>query len=210
MHISVILAHPDARSFNHAIARTAVEQIQRNGLRVCFHDLYQERFDPLLFGAEIPKEASLPPAIARHCEEIAAAQGIIIVHPNWWGQPPAILKGWVDRVIRPGVAYQFLEGDSGEGVPRGLLQARAAVVFNTSNTEMQRERTVFGDPLETIWKHCIFGLCGVEDFHRRMFTIVVTSTEAQRKAWLEEVRQAVDRLFPSQAGAGCGAAGGCR
>ena len=62
------------------------------------------------------------------------AEGIIIIHPNWWGMPPAILKGWVDRVMRPGVAYEFLEGDSGEGVPRGLLRARRAIVFNTSNT----------------------------------------------------------------------------
>ncbi len=198
MSVSVILAHPDARSFNHAIARASVDQIERNGHRVYFHDLYQERFDPLLFSPEIPKEAPLPADIARHCEEIATAQGIVIVHPNWWGQPPAILKGWVDRVIRPGVAYEFLEGDSGEGVPRGLLKAHAAIVFNTSNTEIQREREVFGDPLETIWKHCIFGLCGVADFQRRIFTVVVTSRDDQRRAWLDEVRQCVDRCFPKR------------
>jgi NAD(P)H dehydrogenase (quinone) len=199
MHISLILAHPDPRSFNHAIARAAAAQIEDNGHRVCFHDLYQEHFDPLLVGPEIPREAPLPAAIARHCEEIAQAEGIVIVHPNWWGQPPAILKGYVDRVIRPGVAYEFLEGDSGEGVPKGLLKARAAIVFNTSNTEIQREREVFGDPLETIWKNCIFGLCGVADFHRRMFTVVVTSSEEQRRAWLDEVRRSVDRLFPPEA-----------
>jgi putative NADPH-quinone reductase len=199
MHISLILAHPDARSFNHAIAGAAAAQIEENGHRVFFHDLYKENFDPLLFGAEIPRDASLPPAVARHCEEIAAAQGIVIVHPNWWGQPPAILKGWVDRVIRPGVAYDFLEGDSGEGVPRGLLKARTALVFNTSNTEVQREREAFGDPLETIWKNCIFGLCGVAHFHRRMFTVVVTSGDDQRRAWLDEVRGSVERLFPPEA-----------
>lgn len=55
------------------------------------------------------------------------------------GQPPAILKGWVDRVIRAGVAYEFAEGDSGEGVPIGLLKAKSALVFNTSNTLEERE-----------------------------------------------------------------------
>ena len=70
----------------------------------------------------------------------------MIVHPNWWGQPPAILKGWVDRVFRPGIAYRFVEGDAGEGVPIGLLKASAAVVFNTSNTPDARERFAFGDP----------------------------------------------------------------
>ncbi|MFZ5570250.1 MAG: NAD(P)H-dependent oxidoreductase [Thermodesulfobacteriota bacterium] len=196
MKISVILAHPDPGSFNHALARTAVEQLQKNGHSVFFHDLYGENFDPLLTGPEIPKDAPLPRLIRSHCAEIAAADGIVIIHPNWWGQPPAILKGWVDRVIRPGIAYEFLEGDSGEGTPNGLLRARTAVVLNTSNTEPEREKNVFGDPLETIWKNCIFGLCGVNAFHRRTFSIVVTSTEEQRKHWLHEAQVIMDSLFP--------------
>jgi putative NADPH-quinone reductase len=204
MQISVILAHPNKDSFNHAIAQAAVARIERNGHRALFHDLYKERFDPLLFSEEIPKEAPLPAAIARHCAEIAAADGIVVVHPNWWGQPPAILKGWVDRVIRPGTAYAFVEGDSGEGVPEGLLNARTAVVFNTSNTEMERERSVFGDPLETIWKNCIFGLCGVTGFYRRMFAVVVTSTEHERRGWLVEVGESIDRLFPKRGQQGNG------
>ena len=146
MKISVILAHPTAGSFNHAIALKAVKALKQNGHKVFFHDLYQERFDPLLTVAEIPREASLPPEVQRHCREIAEADGIVIIHPNWWGQPPAILKGWVDRVIRPGIAYEFLEGDKGEGIPKGLLKARAALVFNTSNTPEERERHIFCRP----------------------------------------------------------------
>jgi len=109
------------------------------------------------------------------------------------------LKGWVDRVIRPGVAYEFSENDAGEGVPQGLLKAKTAIVFNTSNTETKREREVFGDPLEALWKDCIFTLCGVTDFHRRMFNIVVTSSEEQRKEWLKEVGQIVNKYCPSTA-----------
>ncbi len=102
MFISLILAHPDKSSFNHAIARTAVDELQKKGHYVYFHDLYEEGFDPVLQGGEIVKGAKLPSLVENHCREIARAKGIIIVHPNWWGQPPAILKGWVDRVIRPG------------------------------------------------------------------------------------------------------------
>ncbi len=196
MKISVVLAHPDDGSFNHAIARAAVRQLETNGHKVLFRDLYKENFDPLLARGEIPNNAYLPERIKEHCREIAETDGIIIVHPNWWGQPPAILKGWVDRVIRPGVAYEFLADDSGEGIPNGLLNANTAVVFNTSNTEAEREKNVFGDPLETIWRNCIFGLCGVTNFYRRMFGVVVTSTEMQRKEWLEEVAKTVDSLFP--------------
>jgi NAD(P)H dehydrogenase (quinone) len=198
MNTTVILAHPDPNSFNHAIAQTVADCLKKNGHEVSFHDLYAESFDPLLPAGEIPAKAFLPQAIQDYCEEISKAEGIIIVHPNWWGQPPAILKGWIDRVIRPGVAYEFLEGDSGEGVPKGLLMARVALVFNTSNTLPEREQLVFGDPLQTLWQNCVFGLCGVLIFHRHTFTPVVTSTEAKRKHWLEEVKRTVERYFPKQ------------
>jgi len=193
--VSVILAHPQRGSFNHAIAGAAVLLLEEHGHEVRFHDLYREGFNPVLPGEEMARDAELPADVATHCREIAEADGIIIIHPNWWGQPPAILKGWVDRVIRPGVAYEFLDGDSGEGVPNGLLRARVALVFNTSNTERGREREIFGDPLDTLWKNCIFGLCGVGDVHRRMFGVVVTSTVEDRQDWLDEVRRMVTESF---------------
>ncbi len=192
----VIVAHPNRASFNHAIAQTCVSALTDNGHEVIAHDLYKEAFDPMLPYDEFTKDAVPPAEIQRHCDEVSRAEGIIIVHPNWWGQPPAILKGWVDRVIRPGVAYEFLEGDKGEGVPRGLLKARCAIIFNTSNTESAREKAVFGDPLEAIWKNCVFSLCGVPVIHRRMFDIVVTSSEAERQGWLSEVEATIERFFP--------------
>ncbi|MGO9587058.1 MAG: NAD(P)H-dependent oxidoreductase [Limisphaerales bacterium] len=198
MNISIILAHPNAGSFNHAIANTAADSLRRNGHTVVLRDLCQEQFPPLLPAEELQKDAKLDPVVARHCQEIARADGIIIVHPNWWGMPPAILKGWIDRVLRPEVAYRFVEGDAGEGVPVGLLKAKAAIVFNTANTPDERERKVFGDPLETLWKNCVFGLCGVRKVHRRTFTVIVTSTPQQRAAWLVEVREMVQQFFPGR------------
>jgi NAD(P)H dehydrogenase (quinone) len=197
MRVVVILAHPRSNSFNHAIGEAAVHVLEAEGHQVAFHDLYAEGFDPILGWKEIPKGSQIDGTIAMHCRDLVEAEGIIVVHPNWWGMPPAMLKGWVDRVIRPGVAYEFLEGDSGDGVPRGLLQARIALVFNTSNTPLQRELEAFGDPLQTLWKNCIFGLCGIGDFRRKSYGVVVTSTEEQRKAWLDDVRETVRQCFPA-------------
>ena len=196
MKVLVIVAQPNRASFNHAIAQTCSRALTDNGHEVIAHDLYREQFDPILPHDEVPSGAKLPADIQRHCEEAATTEGMIIVHPNWWGQPPAILKGWVDRVLRPGVAYEFLEGDQGEGIPRGLLRAKCAIIFNTSNTETTREQTVFGDPLEAIWKDCIFSLCGVPTTYRRTFNVVVTSSEADRKRWLSEVVDTINRFFP--------------
>jgi putative NADPH-quinone reductase len=59
MQISVILAHPDSQSFNHAIAAAAIEELNKNGHRVVFRNLYAEKLDPLLPAEEIPEDASL-------------------------------------------------------------------------------------------------------------------------------------------------------
>ena len=199
MKVLVILGHPQKGSFNHAITQTAVQALRSNNHEVIFHDLYEEKFDPILTYEEIPKDAEVDPIIKQHCQEISEADGVIIVHPNWWGQPPAILKGWVDRVIRAGEAYEFAEGDGGEGVPIGLLTASSVMVFNTSNTPKEREMNVFGDPLERLWKDCIFDLCGIRNFYRRMFEVIVTSSPEQRQSWLNEVRESVNKHFPGVA-----------
>ena len=68
------------------------------------------------------------------------------------------------------------------------------------NTPAKREQEVFGDPLEALWRRCVFELCGIATFHRRTFSVVVTSTSAQREAWLEEVAVLTDRAFPVAGG----------
>ena len=196
MKILVVLAHPNPHSFNHAIAVEAVATLRSIGHTVIFRDLYREGFDPVLPVDEIGRDASLDPIVQEHCEQISSAEGIVIVHPNWWGQPPAILTGWIDRVFRPGVAYRFIEGDDGEGVPLGLLAARTFIVFNTANTPESRERAVFGDPLELIWRNCICGLCSTAVFYRRIYRVVCTSTPDQRSAWLADVRALLEQSMP--------------
>lgn len=197
MKILVLLAHPDPGSLNHALADAAARSARRLGHDVTLRDLYAEGFDPILPGPEFLKGASLPDWLRSHCDDLASADGIVIVHPNWWGQPPAILTGWIDRVVRPGVAYEFQEGDSGEGVPVGLLRAKTAVILNTSNTPPAREREAFGDPLEAIWRRCVFDLCGVKDVRRRTFSVVVTSTASERQGWLAEAEALVGAAFPA-------------
>ena len=196
MNISIILAHPNPDSFNHAIARTVSEALTQKGHHPVMHDLYAEGFDPLLRKEELIPGSPIPDDVTLHCREITQADGIIVVHPNWWGQPAAILKGWIDRVLRQNVAYRFETNDQGEGVPVGLLRARAAIVFNTANTPSERELAVFGDPLEALWKRCIFDLCGVKTVHRETFSVVITSTAEQRARWLRRAEEIALKAFP--------------
>jgi len=190
MNVLVILGHQRAGSFCHAIAQTAIDALRSAGCATVYHDLYQERFDPILRAEEIPKGAELEPILERHCRELVEADGYVVVHPNWWAQPPAVLKGWLDRVLRQGVAYEF----GPQGVI-GRLTGKRAVVFTTSNTPREDELRLFGDPLENLWKTCVFGFCGVENFYRRNFEPIILSTPDERAAWLAEVRRIVAERF---------------
>lgn len=189
----IVVANPGTTSFSNAMADVARQVLSTRGYEVAFLDLYAEKFDPVQPTGEIANTVSSDSAIEQYCAELARADLILIFHPNWWGQPPAILKGWVDRVFRLGTAYAYPPGVGPEGVPAGLLHARHALVFNTSNTPPEREATLFGDPLETLWKRCIFGLCGVKSVVRRMVSPVAGSTPEQRAGWLEEVRTLVHK-----------------
>lgn len=188
MKALIVVANPGTSSFSHAIASTVREALIARGAEILFHDLYAEGFNPVQPVGEAGNTGSDDPLIERHCTDLVAADLIIVCHPNWWGQPPAILKGWIDRVFRLGTAYDYPAGTGYEGVPVGLLKARAAFVFNTSNTPPARERDVFGDPLEDIWTRCVFPLCGVANVTRRMFGPVAGSSAEQRAGWLTDIR----------------------
>jgi putative NADPH-quinone reductase len=196
MRILVVVAHPNPASFNHALVAAVATALRTQGHEVLLQDLCAEGFDPVMPAAEFAKDAPLPRDIARRCAELASADGLVVVHPNWWGQPPAILKGWLDRVVRPGVAYEFRLRADGKPGPVGLLKVQAALVLNTGNTPLETERAVYGDPLENLWKKCICGMCCIPRAERLYFTSVIVSTPEQRARWLTDASAAAVALFP--------------
>ena len=191
MKALIILGHPNpGDSFCRAISTVARETLQAAGYEVILHDLYAEHFDPALSAEEITlTQDEVSGELREAIQEVLDADLYIIVHPNWWGMPPAILKGWVDRVIRQGFCYAF----TAEGVVKKLA-GRKAAVFTTGNTPPDVEVQILGDPLENLWKNIIFGTVGVDDFIRRNFASVILSSPEERKSWLEEVEEIVRTL----------------
>ena len=197
MLISLILGHPKPASFNHAIAEAVASALVKDGHRLRMHDLYREQFDPVLTAAEIGGRASGDPLIEQHCREAVEADGFVIVHPNWWGQPPALLKGWIERIFRFGLAYRFDETAGPDGPALGLLTARAAVVINTTDTPPDREADIFGDPLARIWRDCVFGFCGVRRVERHVVGPVIGATQETTARWRDETAEWARAMFRS-------------
>lgn len=197
MKASVILAHPYPLSFNHAIYGTIINILNTFGIVTYAHDLYEEGFDPILTRDELGTDNSNDPLVNKYADELVDSDFLFFIHPNWWGQPPAILKGYIDRVIRPPYAYDFPKGTTGGGLPIEKLSIKYGLIFNTSNTEAKRENEYFKDPLENIWKQCVFGFLGINNYYRKMFRIVADSSEDERKEWLEIVKKDVNRILLS-------------
>jgi len=188
---SVYLAHPYNKSFNHAIYHRTIETLKQQDVSVIAHDLYAEKFNPVLTAGELGFDVSEDSQVLKYAEELMASDLLIFIHPNWWGQPPAILKGWIDRVIRPPYAYDYPPELPVGDPPLQKMKGKLGIVFNTSNTPDPRERDYFGDPLENIWKQCVFGFCGIKMAERRMFRTVADSTGKVREDWLDEVQEIV-------------------
>jgi putative NADPH-quinone reductase len=194
MRANVILAHPWKKSFNHGLFERVLGTFSALGVEARGHDLYAEGFDPVMTTAELGKEPSLDPLVRRYVTDLVDSDYLVFIHPNWWGQPPAILKGYIDRVIRPPHAYDIVQDPAGHGRPVGRLGSKAALVLNTSNTDEEREANYFHDPLEYEWGRCVFGFCGIERWSRRMFRVVEESGIEERKAWLDEAAAMVETL----------------
>jgi putative NADPH-quinone reductase len=186
---TVVIAQPRPGSFDHAIAgKHVVQVLSRFGYEVRLHDLYAEGFDPLIGAAEIDTTIRSPgpdnPLLAAHQRDLSASDTLVVVHPNWWGKPPAMMAGWIDRVLAPGVVYRLSRG---EKEPELLLRLREVIVVNTSDTPAERERDRFGDPLQAIWGRCVNEYLGAERFTRLVFGPVSASDDAQRRGWLGQL-----------------------
>ena len=193
MKASVILSHPYPKSFNHAVFNRACDSLRDCGISTYSHDLYAEGFDPVMTTGELGKEKSEDRLVNLYADELMDSDYLFFIHPNWWGQPPAMMKGYVDRVIRPPYAYDMPEGAL-SGLPIAKLNGKYGIVYTTSNTDAEREENYFGDPLDKLWGKCIFGFCGIEKYHRRMFRIVSESSPEIRREWLNQVDEDVRRI----------------
>ncbi|MDR2440952.1 MAG: NAD(P)H-dependent oxidoreductase [Planctomycetaceae bacterium] len=191
MKILLILGHPKSGSFNHVLAETAVQTLGELGHEVLFHDLYRERFDPVLpVDEEKLDESELPEYLRQYLSELRESQGLIFVHPNWWGGTPAILRGWIDRVFRQNSVYNFTPNG-----PVSYIGNKIVQVFSTSNTPRDIEVNVYGDPVETFWRVILFGLLGSQSFERRNFESIILSTPEERRLWIDEVKTTLRRRF---------------
>ena len=188
--VLLISAHPDPDSFTAALAEAMAAELRSAGIELLISDLYKKEgglpFPPILDTEELHRKTSLDAPVQRQMRRLEEAGAFIVVHPDWWGGPPAILKGWVDRVFRSGTAYEIPEG-FGHREPVGLLTGRKAMVVVTGDAEGP-------GPLEEFWCERVWGFCGVEA-EILYFPRVAESSITDRDRFVAECRRRVAEKF---------------
>lgn len=111
MRALVILAHPNPESFGHAIAERVVSTLRECNHDVILHDLYAEGFRTAMTGAEHhayhSDEPCIDPTLVAQIDELQHTDALIFIYPTWWSSMPAKLKGWLERIMLPGVGFVF-------------------------------------------------------------------------------------------------------
>jgi len=159
MKCLVVLAHPLSRSFSHAVATTVVDTLKKNGHEHKLIDLYRSGFDPRLTDSERAEyyENFDRTALEKEITDLQWAESIILVFPTWWFGPPAILKGWFDRVWAPSIAFDHAE-DLGSIKPR-LNSLRKVVAFTTLGSPWWVDYFILRRPVRRVLKTAILGTC---------------------------------------------------
>jgi NAD(P)H dehydrogenase (quinone) len=191
---AVILAHPAPSSFNAGVAKIYVDAVRGFGDAADLRDLYAQAFDPCLRADELPwrKDFALHDDVAAERAVIGAAEVIVFVYPLWFNAPPAILKGYVDRVLGMGFAYEAGESDA-----RPLLSGKSLVSISTSGAPgawaqqsgaISRLRAAFDEHVAAV---C--GLAVLEHLHLGGVTPGIRADAAE--ALFDQVRAMALRLF---------------
>ena len=123
--IFLVYGHYNDKSFNASIKDTFIETAKDNGNKVDCVDLYKEKFNPVYKG-EKPDDVVLD-----HQRRIDASDVIVLIAPIWNFRMPAIVEGWIDKVLSPPWAFTFKKIIGNYGYPKGNLKGKKAVIFCT-------------------------------------------------------------------------------
>ncbi|TAK90462.1 MAG: flavodoxin family protein [Aquabacterium sp.] len=185
-HILIIAAHPSHANdggLGATMARTYAQSAAQAGHQTRMLQLDQLVFDPILHEG-YKRAQALEPDLAKAQADFLWADELVFVFPLWWGGMPALLKGFLDRVLLPGFAFRY--DPQGQGLTP-LLKGKTARLIITMDTPGWIERWLYGRPVIRQFRYPILRFCGIKLGEVRYFSSVIKSSTAQRQAWIQNV-----------------------
>jgi len=178
----VILGHPRPESLCGSIAQAYAQAARDSGAESRVLSLSEMSFDPVL-RARYEAQQPLEPDLLRAREEIEWSTHVTWVYPVWWGAPPALLKGFIDRTFQPGWAFNALP----KGRPEGLLAGRSARLLVTMDAPGWFDRWFYGASARRSMQRATLWYTGFSPVRTRIFPEVLHSSAKTRARWMERV-----------------------
>lgn len=180
--ILIIMGHPRTDSLCQALVDAYAAEARQAGGEVRVLALAELTFDPILHGGYRGQQP-LEPGLLAAQEAVRWAELLVLAFPIWWGDAPALLKGFIDRVFLPGFAFQYREGAS---LPDQLLKGKQARLLVTMDSPSWWYRWWVGAPVEKSLVRATLNFCGISKVKRTWFCQVRTSTPEQRAGWIQQ------------------------
>jgi len=188
----VVLAHPEPGSFCASIARRWQERARRNRQTCELRDLYAEGFDPVLRAGEQPGKPGYAPQAANleEGQRLSDLDVLVFVYPVWFGTPPAMLKGYLERVVGSGISFD------GEGAQRHpLAKVRLVQVSTSALSEPQLAEKGISGALHTIFDSYVAEVFGArEAYHLHLDSIDESISKHDAAVQLRRVDELADRV----------------
>jgi NAD(P)H dehydrogenase (quinone) len=197
MRALVVYCHPKTDSFNAAVKDLVMDKLRAAGAEVRLLDLYARGFAPVLTGAEWEGYLTCPTNAAGVQGDVADLRWcdtLIFVYPTWWYGLPAMLKGWLDRVMLPDVAFLMPDANN-RNIRPGLRHITRLGVFTTCGASWWLTKLI-GSPGRRTLMWGVGLLCAKGK--RAVFAahyLMDSSTDASRRAHLARVGRKMDRLI---------------
>ncbi|MGV8169414.1 MAG: NAD(P)H-dependent oxidoreductase [Candidatus Nanoarchaeia archaeon] len=180
MKTLIIYAHPKKEGHNATILNYVIRKLIDKKQKYEVVDLYKEKFDPVLSETEINTRGNPSKEIKKYQDKIAKADNLIFIYPIWWNAPPAILKGFVDRVFAAGFAFRYVK-KYGRTMPEGLLQGKKAIVFTTGGGPAFYFKYFLKSRGSLIMVKDTLGFCGIKSKGFHYGNAIKISPEAETK-----------------------------
>ena len=181
--VFLVYGHYDDKSFNASIKNTFIETAKENGHEVDCVDLYKENFNPVYVGEDPTSE------VLNHRERIKKSDVIALIAPIWNFRMPAIVEGWIDKVLAPPWAFTFKRLVGNYGYPLGNLKDKKAIIFCTYGSPRLAITTFFLNlPIRRL-KRGVFHICGIKKISYRRYFAVPFVSEKKRRSFLEDVKK---------------------
>ncbi|MDO9387327.1 MAG: NAD(P)H-dependent oxidoreductase [Thiobacillus sp.] len=185
MNVLLILGHPRTDSLCGALADAFGKGATEAGTEVRRLDLATLDFDPHVHTPS-PNQQAFEADLLTARELILWAEHLVFVYPTWWGTMPALLKGFLDRVLTPDFAFRTCEGGTGY---QGLLGGRSAQLISTMDTPPLIHRLIYRQPGRNAMARATLGFCGIRPVRSLACGSVKDASQEQRQHWLEQARR---------------------